>query len=180
MGPVLAALLTLMEDEEERRVFTDLYQRYYDKLAAVAARYFPNDPAAAEDAVHNAFVKVIRNFEKIKEIPGNQLPFWLVSIVKNESISLLRRRRPTVPFEDWADWEQEAEMGADLDYGRVLDLIRRMPETYRAVLELRFVEELEYREIARALHLNEGTVRSRVSRGRALLVEKLREEGIVP
>ena len=52
-----------------------------------------------------------------------------------------------------------------------------MPETYRAVLEMRLVEERTTREIAAALGLSEGAVNTRISRGRALLAEKLRKEG---
>ena len=59
----------------------------------------------------------------------------------------------------------------------IIDTIRSMPETYRAVLEMRLVEERTTREIAAALGLSEGAVNTRISRGRALLAEKLRKEG---
>ena len=52
-----------------------------------------------------------------------------------------------------------------------------MPETYRRVLELRFLAEWSHAEIARELHLTEGAVKTRVMRGRQLLMERLQEEG---
>lgn len=56
-----------------------------------------------------------------------------------------------------------------------VELIRQMPEAYRAALEMRFVEERSYQEIAQALGLSETAVKSRVSRGRTLLLRQLEE-----
>lgn len=61
----------------------------------------------------------------------------------------------------------------------IIDLIRAMPEIYRAVLELRFVEERSTKEIAELLKLSEGAVDMRIHRGRKLLIRKLKEEGYV-
>ena len=56
-------------------------------------------------------------------------------------------------------------------------LIRSMPETYRQVLEMKFVLEMKDKEIGKALGLSADAVSQRVRRGRKLLIEKLREEG---
>lgn len=178
---MLAMYLALLDGDADRQAFRALYEQHYSRLAAVARRYFPDDPKSAEDAVHNAFLQVIKHFDKINEIPRDKLPFWLVSIVKNESITLLRRQRRTVPLEDWDAFAQTAEEpGAVLGYGRVVELIRAMPETYRAALEMKLLEERTDREIARSLGISEGAVRGRICRGRALLRKKLLEEGYTP
>ena len=62
-------------------------------------------------------------------------------------------------------------------YRRLVGLIRSMPQRYRRVLELKFVCEWSTKEIAHHLGLKEDAVKQRVSRGRELLMEKLREEG---
>ena len=59
----------------------------------------------------------------------------------------------------------------------IIEIIQAMPDTYRAVLEMRFVEECSTKEIAKALSLKETTVDVRIHRGRALLIKKLMEEG---
>lgn len=168
---MLVFYLAALENEGERRQFSELYTRYYSQMAAVAARYFPGDPASAEDAVHNAFLQVIRHFSKISEISRDEIPFWLVSIVKNESITLRRKHQRLVPLMDWAG---PAAPGGE-DYLLTVELIRQMPETYRSALEMRFVEERSYQEIAQALGLSETAVKSRVSRGRTLLLRQLEE-----
>lgn len=60
---MLAFYLAAMEDEGERRRFPELY-----------ARYFPGDRASAEDAVHNAFLQVIRHFPKFPKSPAAEFP----------------------------------------------------------------------------------------------------------
>ena len=82
-----------------------------------------------------------------------------------------------MPLEDWEAFAAQAESGEAED---IVAVIRAMPETYRAALEMKFLQERTDREIARALHLSEGAVRVRISRGRALLQKKLREEGYAP
>ena len=62
----------------------------------------------AEDAVQNSFLQIIRHFEKISEISCEELPFWIISIVKNESLMILRARRKIVPLEEWKGFEKSA------------------------------------------------------------------------
>lgn len=168
--------LSMLESDRERRVFSELYNQYGNAMLRVAQRYFPEDPQDAEDAVQNAWLKVVKNILKIQEIPCKKRGAYLVIIVRNEAITILRKRRRGLPFEDALAGEAA---GLGDDSGKpVIELIRAMPDTYRAVLEMRFVEERSTKEIAAALHLTESAVNTRIHRGRAILIEKLREEGI--
>jgi len=169
--PVMT-LLALVSDEQDRRALFALYAQYQNAMLRVARRYFPDDPASAEDAVQGAWLWVIEHFSKIFEIPCKKRGAYLTIIVKNNSLALLRKRRE-LPLDESLS---EGEAALD-DSASVLDAIRAMPETYRAVLELRFVAGYTTREIAAALGLSEGAVNTRVSRGRALLAEKLKKEG---
>lgn len=168
--------LSMLESDGERRIFSELYNQYGNAMLRVARRYFPEDPQDAEDAVQNAWLKVVKNILKIQEIPCKKRGAYLVIIVRNEAITILRKRRRELPFEDALAGEAA---GLGDDSGKpVIELIRAMPDTYRAVLEMRFVEERSTKEIAAALHLTESAVNTRIHRGRAILIEKLREEGI--
>lgn len=177
---MLALYMTLLEEERDRETFFRLYQKYYNKMMAVARQYFPDDQKGAEDAVHESFLKMIENFSKISEISCEKLPGYIVTIVKNQSIDILRKQKRLVLNDDWTPYERAAEQAPEDGYGRLVALIRAMPETYRAVLEMRFVLEMEYREIAKVLGITESAAASRVNRGRKLLMEKLEEEGITP
>ena len=177
---MLALYMTLLEDERDRRAFFRLYQKHYNKMMQVASRYFPGDQKNAEDAVHESFLKIIENFSKISEISCEELGPYVVTIVKNVSLNMLKKQKRLVLTEDWAPYERPAETSPEDGYGRLVALIRAMPETYRAALEMRFVLEMEHREIARVLGISETAAVNRVSRGRKLLIEKLKEEGYGP
>lgn len=131
--------LSMLESDGERRIFSELYNQYGNAMLRVARRYFPEDPQDAEDAVQNAWLKVVKNILKIQEIPCKKRGAYLVIIVRNEAITILRKRRRELPFEDALAGEAAGFGG---DSGKpVIELIRAMPDTYRAVLEMRFVEE---------------------------------------
>ncbi len=59
--------LSMLESDEERRLFTDLYNQYGNMMLHVAKRYFPKDMYAAEDVVQNAWIRVVDHFQKIQE-----------------------------------------------------------------------------------------------------------------
>ena len=101
---------------------------------------------------------------------------WLVIIVRNEAITILRRRRCHLPLEEgWADF---AGQSRDLPaYSSMVQLFARLPDTYRAVLEMKLVLGYSTAEIARRLGLKESTVSTKVQRGRRLLLDAMEQEG---
>ena len=165
--------LSMLESDAERQIFLELYNQYGNAMLRVAQRYFPESRQDAEDAVQNAWLKVVQNFSKVQDVPCKKRGAYLVIIAKNESISILRKRRQELPFEETLTFEEKEHD----DTGSIIEVIHRLPETYRAVLELRFVEECTSRQIAQMLNLTEATVNTRIHRGRALLIRKLREGG---
>jgi len=169
--------LSMLETDAERQLFIELYHKFGNAMLRVARRYFVSDPTLAEDAVQNAWMRVIEKFSKVQSIPCEKRGAYLVVIAKNEAVSLLRRLHQEFPLEDSVT---DGKKDFDNDGARdVIETIQTMPEIYRAVLEMRFVEERSTKEIAKALELKETTVDVRIHRGRAMLIEKLREEGYV-
>lgn len=170
---MLTMYLALVEEPWEKEWLRMVYERYYRRMLGQARRYLAAEERA-EDAVHNAFLHLIGHLERLRDLPEERLGGYLS---RNECLTLLRRQKPTVPLEDWEAFAAQAESGEAED---IVAVIRAMPETYRAALEMKFLQERTDREIARALQLSEGAVRVRISRGRALLQKKLREEGYAP
>ncbi len=174
---MLALFLAALESDEDRRRFSALYERYHGKMERIAIGIL-RDQRDAEDAVQNAFLQIIRHFEKISEISCEELPFWIISIVKNEALMLLRKRRNILPLEDWEGFEQSA--GDIAEYTALVELFRQLPETYRAVLEMKLLIGCTDQEIAERLGISETAVSSRASRGRALLRKLVEKEGFHP
>lgn len=174
---MLMFLLAALESEEDRRKFTAIYEQYHIQLEDVAMGILKNQ-RDAEDAAQNAFMQIIRHFEKISEIPCEELPFWLISIVKNESLMILRKRSRIVSLPDMESLTKAAE--AVTEYSELVELFQRLPDTYRAVLEMKILFGYSDRDIAKRLGISETVVSTRASRGRALLREIAEREGFHP
>ena len=171
---MLMLLLASLEGEEDRRRFALLYAEHHAAMERAALRILGSQ-ADAEDAMQSAFVQVIRHFDKAAEIPGEELRYWLISIVKNEALMLLRKNARTVPTEDMAAFEQEAENVTD--YRALVECFRKLPETYRATLETKLLLGFSDAETAQRLGISETAVSSRANRGRALLRKIVESEG---
>ena len=76
---MLAVLLAALESDEDKQKFTEIYELYHVQMEQTAIRIL-KDQHDAEDAVQNAFMQIIRHFEKIYEIPCEKLPFWIICI----------------------------------------------------------------------------------------------------
>ena len=172
---MLIYLLTLIDNEGDRQKFTAIYQEYHVQMEKVALRIL-SEHNDAEDAVQNAWIQVIKHFHKVSEIPCEELLFWLISITKNEALMILRKRRKTVPLENW-DATTEV-WNHDMNYQEIVALFTRLPETYRVTLEMKFLLQYTDHEIAQHLGISETAVSTRVNRGRTLLRELAIKEGL--
>jgi len=172
---LLSAYLTMLETDADRELFGAIYRTYYNKMMRVALQLLSSAPRA-EDAVHDAFLKIIAHFDDLKAIPEERRWYWIVVVTKNAALDLLRKESREMPLDD--EREQVCQVPADEGgFRSLVECIRAMPEGYRRVLELRFVTEWSYAEIARELHISEGAVKTRISRGRQMLIGRLEKEG---
>ena len=149
----------------------EVSRRYRDRLFA-AAFSVCRSRADADDIVQDTLVRYITRPREFHD--EEHLRAWLLRVAINRArdvcASFWQRRR--------ADWEEYA---ATLPFeepedSRVFDAVMRLPEKYRVVIHLFYYEEYSVREIAALLNSREGTVKSRLSRGRALLKTMLEEE----
>ncbi|MGE0555748.1 MAG: RNA polymerase sigma factor [Gemmatimonadales bacterium] len=147
--------------------------------------------ADAEDLVQEAALNACRSFGQFAA--GTNFKAWFFKIVYNLFVSQYRRRRragTAIPI-DGADRPDEIDLGGygwhkpevdalsrflrEGDSATILRAIEGLPDGYRAVATLYFVDDLSYQDIAAVVSAPIGTVRSRLHRGRALLKEALRE-----
>lgn len=131
----------------------------------------------ADDLVQQTVEKALRNIGSYQD--GTRLDSWMFRIMRNTWIDGHRSRRPTVTLDDVeTNAPLMGEDGRDVTENRIyLEQVRRamqtLPEEQRAVLMLVCVEGMRYREVAAALDIPEGTVMSRLSRGRLALAAAL-------
>lgn len=157
--------------------FNQLVLRYQDRIYSVAYRIMGN-AASAADATQDAFLSA---YEKLNSYRGGSFLSWLARIVTNICYDELRRqkRRPATSFEDLPDADfddgpalatgeatpEEITLNSELG-AAIQRCIGALGEDQRFVLVLCDVQGLSYQEVAEALDLNIGTVKSRLSRAR--------------
>ena len=94
---MLTILLAMLEDEEDQRKFLKLHTAYEQKLYRIALKILRSHELA-EDAVQQSWVQVIQHFEKVKQVPWGAVDGYLVVIVKNVSMTMLRKENHTDPL----------------------------------------------------------------------------------
>jgi RNA polymerase sigma-70 factor (ECF subfamily) len=145
----------------------------------------------ARDLTQDVFLRVFRSLHTYDGAAGS-FRTWLVRLTRNLLIDHYRKTRKHQvldPLEDQIDrLEETAGLGASADRklsgreaGELLQgaLQKLSPELREAVV-LRDLQEMEYREIAQVLSVPEGTVKSRINRGRHELAKHLRAAGVTP
>jgi RNA polymerase sigma-70 factor (ECF subfamily) len=179
--------------------FESLFSGVVTSAFGVAVRLTRNH-ADAEDLVQEAALLAFRGFASFE--PGTNFKAWFFRILMNAFYSKHRGRKRQVPTVDWDDTpdlylyarsheagfptqgpDPAAQLLEQLGTERVAAAIERLPEEYRVVSTLYFIEDFSYQEIARVLNCPVGTVRSRLHRGRKMLQKALwqvaEEAGIV-
>ena len=162
----------------------ELVRTYTRRVYAVCYR-FTGRESEAQDLTQEVFLRVFRTLKSFRAGEGS-FTVWLNRLTRNLLIDHYRRTksdRATDSIEDQLPiLEGTAQMGARTDAvlaGReaseVLQAaLQRLSPDLRETVILRDIEELEYREIAQVLSVPEGTVKSRLNRGRSELAKILR------
>jgi RNA polymerase sigma-70 factor (ECF subfamily) len=167
-------LLVARAVDGDRAALELLLDRNADRIHAVCRRIVAH-PEDALDATQEAMIAIARGITRFDARAA--FSTWCYRIATNAAIDELRRnrRRPRPVDLDVPDPVAPAS-GPDEVVAARLDVdaaLRRVPEEFRVAVVLRDLCDLDYAEIAQLLEIPPGTVRSRISRGRALLVEQL-------
>lgn len=182
--PTDESLLARMIAGDEE-AFTLLYRRRQPAIYRFALRVGGN-AAVAEDVAQEVFMALIRDAGRFDAARGT-LAGFLHGIARNHLRKRWEQDQRVVPLANdpdslpmlqrhvsgsvWASDELVAHDAAE----RLRQAIATLPENYREVVALCELEEMSYEEASAALDCPVGTVRSRLHRARALLMEELRE-----
>ena len=158
--------------------FVRLYRRHQGRVFRFALR-MSGDEAAAEEAVQEVFLTVIRGPVRYDAARGS-LAAWLLGVARNHVLRILEREPRSTYGVETAEIDvpdASADVLASLLARENSEALRRavlsLPCAYREVLALCDLEEIDYADAARALGCSLGTVRSRLYRARNLLAAKL-------
>jgi RNA polymerase sigma-70 factor (ECF subfamily) len=163
-------------DEEALAAIVDQYASILYRVAFSVLR----NPTDAEDAVQEAFLRVLRHRDTLGEIRDHRV--WLIRIVWNVVLDRKRRAKTRPETDDVAELARvlpangltaEERAAAAQHHAHVLACVDRLPAKEREVLVLSAFEELTSVEIASVLGVTESSVRSRLFRARNLMADML-------
>ena len=172
---------------KKQREFEEVALVHTDALLRTALRMTKNE-SDSEDLVQETMLKAYRFFDRFER--GSNIKAWLFKIMTNIFINNYRQksRKPSsVSYEDIDDnflyhqlenskskvADPEEVLFAKLIDGDVKEAIDELPEDFRMVVVLAFLEEFSYEEIAEIVDIQLGTVKSRLHRARKLLQKSL-------
>jgi RNA polymerase sigma-70 factor, ECF subfamily len=160
----------------EREAFGFLYRRHQAYVYRFARAMTGSSPLA-EDIVQEVFLVLMRDLDRYDPSRA-ALRTYLFGIARNLSrykIRTLRRLLPLDHADDAAGSEDpSAALSANDETRHLRRCVRGLPARYREVIVLCDLQELDYTETAVVLNVPIGTVRSRLHRGRQLLIERMR------
>ncbi len=167
--------LSMIETPENKDNFEQIYRKYRYLMLHIANSILRNQ-CDAEDAVHEAFVAVIRNLEKFSDVECPKTRSLVVLIVERKAIDILRKqkRQKLEPLD-------EELFGVELplpgDHG-LADAMTRLPAHYREALLMRYDNGLTSKEIGQLLGMSQSGVRKLLGRAKRALQAELEKEGI--
>ncbi|RSK25592.1 RNA polymerase sigma factor SigW [Bacillus sp. HMF5848] len=170
----------------DQEAFADIVEMYKDKVFYICYRMLGNRHEA-EDIAQEAFVRAYVNINSYNM--NHKFSTWLYRIATNLSIDRLRKKKPDFYLDAEVDGTEGLNLYSQIatnDDGpeeeveqielkqTVEDAIMRLPEKYKSVIVLKYIEELSLKEISDILDLPIGTVKTRIHRGREALRGLLR------
>ncbi len=167
----------------------ELVKRHTPRVYSICLRFTASD-TDAQDLTQEVFLRVFKNLKSFRAGEG-MFVVWLTRLTRNLLVDYYRHTRMdrvTEPLENndrvsldetQSGLARTEGMLAGREAGELLkSALQKLSPDLRETVILRDLEELEYREIAAVLHVPEGTVKSRLNRGRAELARILRKRGV--
>ena len=121
--------LSVLETDEDRCQFEDIYRQYKNRMYKFAISILHNNEDA-EDVVHQSFLTIANNFDKIKSFSCHEMNSYIVIIIRNTSINLYNKNKRNSERTTKLAEEQttvEVDFFNNIDYEHLVQIISRLP-----------------------------------------------------
>lgn len=175
---MLLCLLSLASPED-RELFSRLYREHLPLLLSRGQKLLGNQ-ADAEDAVHDVFLRLMDQPERLRGMPDNEQKAFLLVCVQNRALDMLKKRKHLADFsyeEALAGAHYEAPEASD-ETARLMEAVSRLPQAQQEILVLHYHFGLKYEEIGKLIGKKAGAVQKTVSRLRQTLGETMKGEAL--
>ena len=165
--------------EKEKSTLELIYEKYRNRMYITAYRVVKN-PELAEDVLHDTFVALSKNTEKLKDVDSLYTASYVTKAAKNRALNMVKKHREdnllSIDEIDVASDESLLDkICSEENYNIIVSSILALDEKYRDVLSLYYLNELTVSEIAVALSRKESTVKQQLARGRHKLIENVKK-----
>ena len=157
-------ILTLLRNPQTRRKGFDMMVRQYSESLYWKIRHIVLTHEDADDILQNTFLKVWSNIDTFES--RSKLSTWIYRIAINESVDFLRRKRNEARLSA-TDKDHVADrlmadewFDGDLTQARLQEAVTKLPTAQRTIFNLRYFNEMKYKDIAEALNRSEGAVKA--------------------
>jgi RNA polymerase sigma-70 factor, ECF subfamily len=161
-------IMSLLGSGRRTQAFEELVATYQDKVFRLSYSML-GDRAQAEDAAQESFLRIWKSIDRYRG--DSAFGTWIFSITRNVCLTAISKRRPSRPVED----TERAKPDPPERQRDIVRLVRELPENYRRVVMLFYMEERSYEEVARMLDLPVGTVKTHLHRARQQLATMIKE-----
>jgi RNA polymerase sigma factor (sigma-70 family) len=164
-------LIALYLEEQNTVYFTKLYKRYASKVFAKCISML-SDHGLARDATQDIFIKVLLNLAKFSE--QSSFSTWVYSITYNYCIDLIRKKKkmPLLFTEDVSKVSKETEIEIpdsvllEMKQERLEAVMEKMPPGDKAILLMKYIDDLQIREIGEVLGKTESAIKMQIMRAK--------------
>ena len=165
--------------QEEKDLVEDLYNKLNKQMHRMSMAVLKNEKDA-EEAVSNTFLKVMEKKDKIFQLSCQEIEAYCVSILKNESINILRINKKSIKTEDidlffnvknHKEKSLEDLVGLNFQIEKLNKYLNKLKEEERIIMYLRYIDNIKFKEIGKLLGISENTANKKCER----ILKKLKE-----
>ncbi len=162
----------MAQSEKEKRLVEFLYKQYKQLMFKTAVSILHNSELA-EDAVHEAFLRVIKNLSKFSSYSCNENVSYLVIITRGIALNMINKQNKITELTEYlpSDDDIEAAVEIKLSYEQVISNIEKLSPALKNVATLYYVHGLTTNEIAEMLDMKINTVRVYLMRAKRTLCD---------
>lgn len=167
----------------DNRARQELYERFSGRMFGICLRY-TSDRDAAQDMLHDGFLKMYASFDKFTWRGEGSLRAWMERVLINSILQALRKNdvmNRTVEIEEITEVYEEPDSSdvETIPKEVLLNFINELPDGYRTVFNLYTFEEKSHKEIAQMLGINEKSSASQLFRAKTALAKRIKEYMLV-
>ncbi len=158
----------------DAEAFLTLMDMHKDSMLRIAHTYLLQEADVA-DAMQDTILDAYENISKLRE--ARYFKTWLIRILLNNCSRIYRKNKNYISIEEFSDSIPDKSSEADIALLQFHELLSYVSDENRLCFQLYYGEEFTTGEIAKILHINENTIRSRMRREKIRLKNKLKQTG---